>query len=326
MKKQLKSMPRRVLLMLLASIASATALAKGTKIGDLNYILDNTNRAAWVTYETESGPYYTNLPANLTIPSSVTYLDITYKVTMIDTGAFMGCTGMTSVIIPASVKQVGENAFVDCGNLISVTCNAPAPPACAGEVMDNPQDATLLVPVTSWTAYRNADHWKNFGTISPISCEAPTIEYVDGNLEIKSATEGVDCYYTIVAKDAATGKEVENDIVPLTGCYDISAWVAIDGHVQSEPTNATLYFIKKPAGTPTDVIALKDMRAIIVTSAGGVVTIKGLNPAEAISWYDIDGSKLGETKAGDGVATFDATPGSIIIVRTSNSAIKVIVK
>lgn len=165
MKKQLKSMPRRVLLMLLAGIASATALAKGTKIGDLNYILDNTNRTAWVTYETESGPYYTNLPANLTIPSSVTYLDITYKVTMIDTGAFMGCTGMTSVTIPPSVKQTGENAFVDCGNLISVTCNAPAPPACGGNVFTNSANATLIVPSPALNAYRSTSPWSSFGKI-----------------------------------------------------------------------------------------------------------------------------------------------------------------
>ncbi len=315
----------------------------------LYYNLDTVNATAQVTYEVSESPRYTNLPATVTIPSSITYSGSTYNVTSIGDNAFSGCTGLTSVTIPTSVSSIGEQAFDGCtgltsvtipsfvtqmgslvfgsnSNLTQVTCEASTTPTCAGEIMANPGNAILLVPVTAWTAYRNADYWKNFGKISPISCEAPTITYEDGTLKIETTTEGVDCFYTIVAKDAATGKEVEDGTVELTGCYEISAWVSIDGYVQSDVTTATIYFIKKSEDVPTGIIDL-EMRAIIVTSYAGMVTVKGLNAAEKISCYDLKGVKLCDATASDeGVATFNVTPGSVVIVRTSNSAIKVLVK
>ena len=42
-------------------------------------------------------------------------------VTSISYGAFMGCTGLTSVTIPDSVTSIGDNAFRNCTGLTSVT-------------------------------------------------------------------------------------------------------------------------------------------------------------------------------------------------------------
>jgi len=84
--------------------------------------------------------------------------------------------------------------------------------------------------------------------------------------------------------------------------------------------------IKAIGDIPTGVTDLNVDRGITVTSAGGTVTIKGLDPTEEITYYDLNGVKLGETTASDGVTAFNAIPGSIVIVRTSNSAIKIAVK
>lgn len=68
---------------------------------------------------------------NITIPNTVTSSDVIYNVTSIyststsyaddsKNGAFRGCEGLTSVIIPNSITSIGESAFSGCTNLISI--------------------------------------------------------------------------------------------------------------------------------------------------------------------------------------------------------------
>ncbi|MBR2571513.1 MAG: leucine-rich repeat domain-containing protein, partial [Clostridia bacterium] len=45
-------------------------------------------------------------------------------VTVIETGAFEDCIGLTGVVMPASVKQIKEGAFFDCDNLTRITIPA----------------------------------------------------------------------------------------------------------------------------------------------------------------------------------------------------------
>ena len=54
---------------------------------------------------------------DLVIPSSLNG----YPVTCIRYGAFSGCTNLTSIIIPKSVKSIGEGVFYGCTGLTSVT-------------------------------------------------------------------------------------------------------------------------------------------------------------------------------------------------------------
>ena len=115
-------MKKQLLLFLFVIEASVgTMFADGTKIGDLYYNLNATDRTAEVTYELQ---YDENNYKGLTtanIPASVTYSGTTYSVTSIGAYAFLNCSGLTSVTIPNSVTSIGYSAFEGCSSLTSVT-------------------------------------------------------------------------------------------------------------------------------------------------------------------------------------------------------------
>ena len=81
------------------------------------------------------GIYYTLLPngtakvtaspdgykGDIKIPDTVSYGGKTYNVTNIESSAFNGCSGLTSVTIPGSVTSIGDEAFSNSTDLSSVT-------------------------------------------------------------------------------------------------------------------------------------------------------------------------------------------------------------
>ena len=93
------------------------------------------------------------------------------SVTIIDYGAFEGCTSLTSVSIPKGVTSIGSYAFSGCSSLTDVYCLAEEIPKTFGRTTFNGvpvKSATLHVPAASIEAYRKHLAWNIFGTIVAI--------------------------------------------------------------------------------------------------------------------------------------------------------------
>ena len=112
-----------VLFLLLTQVVSA---ANGVLINGIYYRLDSSKKEAEVTngpdsevstFDNTSLTYYTN---TVTVPQSVTYNGVTYKVTSIGKGAFAVNRRLKKVNLPESVVSIQENAFTSCDDLQSI--------------------------------------------------------------------------------------------------------------------------------------------------------------------------------------------------------------
>ena len=108
-------MKTKLFTLLLAVAASVGTMFAETKIGDLYYNFNATNKTAEVTHGDYSGLTTANIPA------SVRYSGTTYSVTSIERDAFSYYSSLTSVTIPNSVTSIGYGAFYNSSSLTSVT-------------------------------------------------------------------------------------------------------------------------------------------------------------------------------------------------------------
>ncbi|MDR2824001.1 MAG: leucine-rich repeat protein, partial [Prevotellaceae bacterium] len=84
----------------------------------------NAPHTVAVTYNGASAEATNEYNGNIEIPESVTNSGTTYSVTSIDSVAFLGCTGLTAVTIPAPIKAIYGSAFKGCTSLVTVNFNA----------------------------------------------------------------------------------------------------------------------------------------------------------------------------------------------------------
>lgn len=58
---------------------------------------------------------------DVTIPATVAYDGITYRVTSIGEHAFYDCSSLASIVISEGVTSIGDYAFFNCSSLASIT-------------------------------------------------------------------------------------------------------------------------------------------------------------------------------------------------------------
>jgi len=123
--------------------------------------------------------------------------------------AFYECRGLSAVVIPNSVRTIGKSAFSTCTGLRNLTigsgvisigagafnyspsistvvCYAVSPPAIVYSSFNCYSVATLYVPASSVSTYKNTSYWLSFKAILPIS--VPGDANGDGIVNISDAT------------------------------------------------------------------------------------------------------------------------------------------
>ena len=127
--------------------------------------------------------------------SSLTHITIPNSVTSIERGAFMNCNNLISIDIPNSLTSLAMQLFSGCSSLTTVTIPQVINNSYVfGEV--NKTICTLYVPTLSVNLYKEANEWKDFNPILPISgtgktdhtvCDERTVSkyMIDGHVLIQ---------------------------------------------------------------------------------------------------------------------------------------------
>lgn len=178
-----------VLLLLAVLLAPVQALAIEFSVDGISY----STTSAWeVEVVRTAGDYQ----GDVVIPGAVTYEGTTYRVTAIGESAIMGpnvtsltlpegtirtikyrgcydLRNVTSITVPASVTEIGEEAFKFCSSLTDLFFHSPKPPTVASNTFANisKTDCKIHVPTGSLTDYQalpeitafsNVDEWGYF--------------------------------------------------------------------------------------------------------------------------------------------------------------------
>ena len=98
-----------------------------TRVGEIvwHYMVASSNSATIVNYAGGQFVGAVDAPGttSLVVPETLGGV----PVTAIGENAFVGCSAMTNIVLPASVSSIGANAFSGCANLVFVTMPVPSP-------------------------------------------------------------------------------------------------------------------------------------------------------------------------------------------------------
>ena len=261
--------------------------------------------------------------------SGLTSVTIPNSVTSIGGYAFEYCSGLTSVTIGNSVKYIGENAFAGCKQLENVYCYAEELPSTNTDAFKGSdiEYSTLHVPGPALSSYQATAPWSGFGTINALEgtevdkCKTPVISYANGELEFTCSTEGVEFASEIKCDDV---KKYNTSKVSLSACYDISVTATKAGYDNSDVATAKLYWL--PTADISTNINTAKTRGVVIQSAGGFITLSGLDANERVDFFAIDGVALGSATATDGTATFSAKSGTIVVAKIGKESVKIAVE
>ena len=227
------------------------------------------------------------------------------------------------------MTSIGRSVFHDCSKLEDVYCYAEKVPstdayAFVGLYIEY---STLHVIGSSLSLYQATAPWSGFGTIKALEgtevekCKTPVISYANGELDFTCSTEGVEFASEIKWDDV---NKYNTSKVSLSACYDISVTAKKAGYEDSDLATAKLYWLPT-ADIDTNINTAKT-RGVVIQSAGGFITLSGLDTNERVDFFAIDGVALGSATATDGTATFSAKSGTIVVAKIGKESVKIAVE
>ena len=86
-----------------------------TWVNKIKYYLDTKHKTAEIVSQ------YGHFSGDIVIPETITYDNVTYKVTSLGKACFLGSSSMTSISLPSGIISLGDYCFSGCSSLASIS-------------------------------------------------------------------------------------------------------------------------------------------------------------------------------------------------------------
>ena len=264
-------------------------------------------------------------------------IDIPANVKTIGSLTFYGCIALQSIDIPAGVKTIGKEAFEDCKALKTVTVHWDTPLTVPGDVFKdvNTDNVTLKVPKGKEAAYKAHAVWGKFkfeGGTPPPPPPPPVVSVTSVTLS----------HHKVTVNGDITQKQLTATVQPATATNKSLTWKSSDAAVASVDADGLVTIHKKGKATVTatandgsgqsdtclfDVIstvANETVDGLRIYASGGTLRLTLPSPA-TVHIYHVNGAmvKTLALPAGDHVQPL---PSGVYVVRVGERVTKIFIK
>ena len=163
------------------------------------------------------------------------------------------------------------------------------------------------------------------------TCEAPTIDYVGGQVQLDCATPDVQ-YVADIVSDNLHATHFEEQVLDFVPSYTITAYATKRYYLDSETTTVTLCWIaceedhEEEDGPSTEIEI--PSRPVLIRCQGGVITISGLAEGTEVAVFTTSSNQVASATATGDTLTLatDLEAGTIVIVKMGESSVKLMIK
>lgn len=278
----------RLLLLASAIATSLSAAAYSFESAGIYYNITGNNTVE-VTYSDRDNNTYSG---SISVPETVTNNGTEYSVTTIGESAFKG-SAVTSVSMPESITSIDYDAFYECKNLESVTL---------------PESLTTL----DYDAFQYCCNLESI--IIPSSVNSIGISAFSECKALK------DIYCQAVNVPETHSSAFNNSPIEKMTLYVPGE--SMNAYKTTAPWSGFGKFQTLTTGIEKTETAAKPM----ITTADGQIAVSSLSGNATIQVLSLDGKLLDSTNATDGIATLNAQPGEVVIVKVGTESYKVVVR
>lgn len=230
--------------------------------------------------------------------------------------AFSGCKNLASVTLPESLTTLGYSAFGSCKSLkaVKIPSGVTAIPSRCFSECSSLESVTIPKGVTAigGTAFYNCCNLESI--IIPSSVNSIGISAFSECKALK------DIYCQAVNVPETHSSAFNNSPIEKMTLYVPGE--SMNAYKTTAPWSGFGKFQTLTTGIEKTETAAKPM----ITTADGQIAVSSLSGNATIQVLSLDGKLLDSTNATDGIATLNAQPGEVVIVKVGTESYKVVVR